>query len=64
MCLGGAWQEDKLNYALTLNLIGADYSALMTSWTKNASNMKGIVLKAAFSLILMFEVVFESSEIF
>ena len=35
------------------------YSALMTSWTKKASNMK-----AAFSLVLMFEVVFESSEIF
>ena len=32
----------------------------MTSWTKDASNMKGIALKAAFSLVLMFEVVFES----
>ena len=49
---------------LTLNLTSADYSALMTSWTKKASNMKGIALKAAFSLVLMFEVVFESSEIF
>ena len=49
---------------LTLNLTSADYSALMTSWTKDASNMKGIALKAAFSLVLMFEVVFESSEIF
>ena len=51
-------------FTLTLNLTSADYSALMTSWTKNASNMKRIALKAAFSLVLMFEVVFESSEIF
>ena len=49
---------------LTLNLTSADYSAYMTSWTKHASNMKGITLMAAFSLVLMFDVVFESSEFF
>ena len=49
---------------LTLNLTNADYSAYMTSWTKHASNMKGITLMAAFSLALMFDVVFESSEFF
>ena len=49
---------------LTLNLTSTDYSAYMTSWTKHASNMKGITLVAAFSLVLMFDVVFESSEFF
>ena len=49
---------------LTPYLTSADYSAHMTSWTKHASNMKGIALKAALSLVLMFEVVFESSEFF
>ena len=47
---------------LTLNLTSTDYSAHMTSWTKLASNMNEIALKEAFTLVLMFEVVFESSE--
>ena len=47
---------------LTLNLTSTDYSVHMTSWTNLGSNMKGIALKEAFSLVLMFEVVLESSE--
>ena len=47
---------------LTLNLTSTDYSAHMTSWTKLASNMNEIALKEPFTLVLMFEVVFESSE--
>ena len=58
------YQLEKKVVPLTLNLTSANYSAHMTSWTKQASNMNGIVLKAAFSLVMMFEVVFESSEFF